>query len=772
MIAVAAAHRRKIGGGAKGKKFTQTDREHAVYPWIATAPGMELREISCEDVAEKYGMPERVFREYLQLELKGEQEVRSLPWAIVSVMLYALVLLYHESVHLNNAVEGAIDFDITENANFAFVDHMGFKNYEHVNNFADFWSWMGKGFVPLTLQWQHPASEGSGLDIGNLSARDRRQYLWHNLMLAPVKLSQELAEDVRCANRHVAGRYSMSCTGSSDINMDMSPSESQLLEAAYRENTQNTVWLYNSTDAMRIMTELEASRWLSKKVSRIKVSMIMYNTDSNLLVSTHINFLFARSGRIWKKIEHASMNLDPYADPWTYVWDICFYVQVTCVFVHESFELAGAFCRSRGSIKARLKSLGEYCRAWNAVDWGFVIASYVALGLWVLRVERLQDIQQSLLAKPPEDCSSGACNAHYARLYTQVADAGKFVAHLRIFGAILPLMIMLRMFKAFSAQPRLALVTETLRKAWTSLSHYLIVFVAIFGSYAAMGVAFFGRQVQAFATLDRSIATLFLMMLGAFDFAEMEAVGRGFAFFFFFSFMFLIVLIMLSMLIAIIMDVYVEVKAISKSSESVLLQTTNMARRAYQNWRKTRLSLNHIVPVLCVDDAKLLRVEHLLDPSSKYYVQGLARPQAKRLMTEAAKMWAFKHSPAVKPEDIKKFTDDVFKLLTPLVRFSATAAHTSLSLQDMVAEVQGREATTLDDALETDDGRTISREVPSVSAEQLALEVPAELLLKAAELKISLGHRLPTWPGSQNLLLQVVSTAQAVSSDFLHRAAI
>lgn len=30
------------------------------------------------------------------------------------------------------------------------------------------------GFVPLTLQWEYPPSESSGLTIGNLSARDRR----------------------------------------------------------------------------------------------------------------------------------------------------------------------------------------------------------------------------------------------------------------------------------------------------------------------------------------------------------------------------------------------------------------------------------------------------------------------------------------------------------------------------------------------------------------------------------------------------------------------
>lgn len=186
-------------------------------------------------------------------------------------------------------------------------------------------------------------------------------------------------------------------------------------------------------------------------------------------------------------------------------------------------------------------------------------------------------------------------------------DAGQFVMHTKVFNAVVPLIIMLRMFKAFSAQPRLALVTETLRKAWTNLAHYLIVFGAIFASYACMGVAFFGRQSSSFATLDRAIPTMFLMMLGGFDFADLEISGRGYAFFFFATFMFLIVLVMLSMLIAIIMDVYVDVKQSSKSSEPVWVCAHNILRRAIQNAQKRRVNLNKVLAVIQAEDARLLR---------------------------------------------------------------------------------------------------------------------------------------------------------------------
>jgi len=784
---IATLHRRQGAKGHHGTHLRTTSREHSVYRWVSTAPGMELGDISHEDMALRYGMPEKVFREYLLGEIKAEQDLLSLPWAILSVILYALVLLYHESVHTNHSVEAAIDFDITENANFAFSQPgvMGHKNYEDVNSFADFWSWMGKGFVPLTLQWEYPPSESSGLTIGNLSARDRRHYLWHNLILAPVKLSQESAEDIPCPNSLIGSVYGFKCTRSVDIDLDMQPVENQITQGVYQEDLSKTVWLHSAAEGRQILTQLEESRWLDQNTDRVKVSTMLYNPECDLLVTTHVHFLFSRAGRIWKKITHESMNLKPYGDPWTYVWDVCFYVQVTYLFICELVEFIRATCRRTGW-KTAWEGFKEYIGVWNTVDWVFVVASYIVLVLWIVRVERLTGIQASLLRTPAQDCPSSECTAHFDAMFDEVEETGKFIVKLRIFGAILPMVIMLRMFKAFSSQPRLALVTETLRKAWTSLSHYLIVFVAIFGSYAAMGVAFFGTQSALFTTLDRAVSTLFLMMLGGFDFHAMEAIGRGYAFFFFFSFMFLIVLIMLSMLIAIIMDVYVEVKAISKSSESLFLEAKNTVRRGIQNWQKKRISLHKITPVLCVDDNKLLRMEHLLDSSNIYYVPGLSEAQAQRLLSEAARMWSFKHALAVKPGDIKKFVDDTFKALTPFVRFSAVAAKTALSEEDENRDPADRSRSGLmesgsdDETADWDKGPSPEAAGRTeISVDQLAMQVPLQTLLRAAEMKISMGDpraglgcRLPSWPGSKELLSQVVSTAQTICSDFLHRAAV
>merc|ERR1719456_126348 len=82
---------------------------------------------------------------------------------------------------------------------------------------------------------------------------------------------------------------------------------------------------------------------------------------------------------------------------------------------------------------------------------------------------------------------------------------------------------MLRFFKAYRAQPRLAMVTSTLYSASSDLFHFLIVFITIFVSYALSGVLLFGRRLKSFSTGMYALTTCFNLVLGEFDWPELAA---------------------------------------------------------------------------------------------------------------------------------------------------------------------------------------------------------------------------------------------------------
>ena len=54
----------------------------------------------------------------------------------------------------------------------------------------------------------------------------------------------------------------------------------------------------------------------------------------------------------------------------------------------------------------------------------------------------------------------------------------------------------LNMFRAFRGQPRLAMVTNTIRMSVIDVFHFLIVFATVFFAFACLGMVLFGATVS------------------------------------------------------------------------------------------------------------------------------------------------------------------------------------------------------------------------------------------------------------------------------------
>jgi hypothetical protein len=76
---------------------------------------------------------------------------------------------------------------------------------------------------------------------------------------------------------------------------------------------------------------------------------------------------------------------------------------------------------------------------------------------------------------------------------------------------------LIRLFKGFSVQPRLALVTETLKDASIDLAHFGIVFFSVFYAYALLGMIIFGRDMEDYTTLMNAFVSCWRLVMGDFD---------------------------------------------------------------------------------------------------------------------------------------------------------------------------------------------------------------------------------------------------------------
>merc|ERR1719491_1424753 len=97
---------------------------------------------------------------------------QALPFTLLLVVSYSATAITHMNAESVRAVEHSISFDVEDNANFAYdSDFAGHKDIHEVNSFADFWSWMSSGLVPLLWVQEKPWSE-------DISFRNSTSWKW------------------------------------------------------------------------------------------------------------------------------------------------------------------------------------------------------------------------------------------------------------------------------------------------------------------------------------------------------------------------------------------------------------------------------------------------------------------------------------------------------------------------------------------------------------------------------------------------------------------
>ncbi|CAK9044447.1 Polycystin-2 (Curly up) (Cup) (Polycystic kidney disease 2 protein homolog) (Transient receptor potential cation channel subfamily P member 2) [Durusdinium trenchii] len=749
---------------------SRKSERHRTFGWVEIEPGLEVEALEPTDVLKEHGVPERVMLSYLKGEIEGEAAVKNLPAAILLIVWFLLMNLSHELPETIQSIEKAIDFDIAENANFAFSSplYMGHKNYEDVNTFADWYSWMRVGFSAIYFPMDASVSEGAEYSLGQLTFDEASTYLQHNRKIGDVILTQQRLFDSDCSNPLVSNALSLNCRSFIGLDLRLKPTELDVSQSGkeFDENadpskttTLKYLMEFPQVNVSQQLEQLEQTRWLDNSTYRVKVSFMTYNQIYDVLTTTHIHFMFAISGHIFKQITHRSMKLAAHSSWESWVFEVLFFGHITVLFVCEAFE---AICTLREHRYNVLRAWKEYWNFWNVVDWVSICLAYAILITWIIQCVEQDAISAKLedylglhsLCRSSAGYGSTACDqaqSYDIALFTQVEELGYQIRSNRWISGFYPVCIMMRLFKAFAAQPRLAIVTKTLALAANDLTHFGIVFLSIFFTYVAMGMAFFGREVESFASFDRACLALLEALMGEFSVEEMELSGRPVAFFFFGTYMMAAVLLLLNMLIAILMDVYGQVAAGSRTSESLWHECWDIMRRGARKWTGEHTPLSQVVKKYmeihgkeCLESDKVIYVDDVMAA-----VPGLNRKQAEEEMTSALEEYALENSPDIQISEVistmgKYFGGQVAPAVSPE------------ELEDISRQMAGCPPTR---------GALASSDVSDNSVQQAAeglvgAGISVEVLLKAAG--IILDRHEPEW--SETSRAQVTALRHVISS--------
>lgn len=109
------------------------------------------------------------------------------------------------------------------------------------------------------------------------------------------------------------------------------------------------------------------------------------------------------------------------------------------------------------------------------------------------------------------------------------------------------------------------------------------MFFIVFFAFAQLGYLLFGSQVQAFSSFGTAVFSLLRLILGDFDFEELEAANRVLGPIYFLSYVFFVFFVLMNMFLAIINDTYAEVKS-EISQETNEFELVDYFKKGYNNF--------------------------------------------------------------------------------------------------------------------------------------------------------------------------------------------
>jgi hypothetical protein len=565
---------------------------------------------------------------------------------------------------------------------------MGHKNIFDVNSFADFWSWFELGLVPIfwaedwelsevrqnvamrcmtpaksldiygweTATFQHHAQpEGVGINsdicIDEINWPPRPKdfyanaragtYLYYNSVVGGVRMRQERTDVETCPNSDTDLKASLHrglCVP--DVGYFLMPE----LHSALRTDVSltdkpggRTVYLKSLETQISVrdqLRKLENDVWLGPYTAKVEVLLTTYNAHLDIFSATYVWVFINRGGHMHKVLEPTSTHLTPYRNPFCYILDVLLMLLCLKISVEEGIQIRSSCKQERGLI-AGLKA---YIAPANIIDCLSVFYFTLLACFWLYHVGKIGNIQEVLRKADPTVVGSFGSEADREGFYAAVDVWVVSDNNLRMVLAVFPFIIGMRFFNVFSLQPRLGVVTATLQRSFVDIFHFTIVFLSIFLVFVTAAMILFGQELDGFTNFGRAIISTFRIMLGDYDWQELVRVGRQQAAIWFVSFTWLVNLIMLNMLLAIVMDVYTEVKGhISAEAETMWSQVNEIAHRWLDMRQGRQISLAKILEALdkyelesTVDESERLTVADFVK-----LVPDMPEKQAVRILVSA-----------------------------------------------------------------------------------------------------------------------------------------
>jgi len=405
----------------------------------------------------------------------------------------------------------------------------------------------------------------------------------------------------------------------------------------------------------RKFLQLQREGWVDEATKEITVSFVMYNAEQTTgwFARVLLTFQMGKGGFTKKLINVVTAPADAYFHLETCLVDVFFVYFLARMLIKEVSRCRELIAKDR---------ILAYFRYDNMVDFSCLALSGGSFVLWMLQTQFGLSARETLLTveETERDLFYGGTDIGsflnvtngtrgisrfgepevvdlYQQVFTHVDNIFTMNRYMKYCMFFYSFALIFRFFKAFAAQPRLAVVAETLSSAQTDIIHLFIVLSTIIFAFVLAALIMFGGNLKEYSSITLSLMSSFEILLGAFDFDSMFKVNWVGAMVWFISYQTILVLVLMNMVLAIVMDAYTEVKASKAGAQEMWMQAMELVRRHRQTQQQTRVDLSYILDFWNAhyDPEEEEEMKVVVTTNGLLEVRNLPMSQANRLLERA-----------------------------------------------------------------------------------------------------------------------------------------
>ncbi|XP_028269378.1 polycystin-2 isoform X2 [Parambassis ranga] len=305
--------------------------------------------------------------------------------------------------------------------------------------------------------------------------------------------------------------------------------------------------------------------WLDRGTRAVFLDFSVYNGNINLFCIVRLLVEFPATGGVVTSWQFQTVRLIRYVSSWDYfvaVCEVAFCLFILYYVVEEVLEI-------------RIHRLHYFKSLWNCLDVLIVALSVVAIIMNITRTAMVGNLLRGLLENH--------------RAHPSFEPLANLQVQFNNLAAVIVFFSWLKLFKFINFNKTMSQLSSTMSRCAKDLVGFSIMFFIIFLAYAQLAYLVFGTQVNDFSTFQASIFTQFRIILGDFNFSEIEEANPVFGPIYFTTFVFFIFFILMNMFLAIINDTYSEVKADMSQQRSEMEMTDLIKKGCNKALLKLRL---------------------------------------------------------------------------------------------------------------------------------------------------------------------------------------